>query len=488
MQTETRLNYDLQSYPTPRQFIGGEWRRGGDGSAGWVQNPADKSVLGEIPAASAADLDDALTAAREAADSWRRTSAVERGAILTGAARLLRERVEVLARWMTLEQGKPLSESRLEVMLCAEVLDWYANEGLRAYGRIIPARLPGARQMVLPQPLGPVAGFTSWNFPGILPARKIGPALAAGCTMVMKPAEETPASAMALAAALSEAGLPHGVLNLVFGNPVAISKHLILSDVIRKVTFTGSVPIGKELARLAANGVKPCTLELGGHAPALIFDDADLEKTVSTLFAGKMRNAGQVCTSPTRFLVQSGIHDKFVDRFASALKVVNPGSGLSPGAQMGPLANGRRLAAIESLVAQAVASGAKVISGGTRGELTGHFFRPTLLVDTPLHAEAMNTEPFGPIAMVSRFTSPEEAIAEANRLPYGLAAYVFTRSSAIAVLAQDELQAGGIGINSCSVSQIEAPFGGIKDSGTGYEGGSEGLMAYMHQKYIHHAN
>jgi succinate-semialdehyde dehydrogenase/glutarate-semialdehyde dehydrogenase len=481
------LDYDIKSYPVPRQFIAGEWRRGGDGTAGRIQNPADQSVLGEIPAASETDLDDALAAADAAAGPWQKTSAVARGEILKRAASLLRERVEVLARWMTLEQGKPLSESRLEVTLSAEVLEWYANEGLRAYGRIIPARLPGARQMVLPQPLGPVAAFTSWNFPGILPVRKIGPALAAGCTMVMKPAEETPASAMAIAAALAEAGLPGGVLNLVFGNPVAISRHLISSNTIRKVTFTGSVPIGKELALLAANDVKPCTLELGGHAPVLVFDDADLDKTLGTLFTGKMRNAGQVCTSPTRLLVQSGIYPAFVERFAELLNSVQPTSGLLEGALMGPLANGRRLDAIEALIEQAVNSGARVVAGGTRGSSAGHFFRPTLLVDTPAQADIMCREPFGPVAMASRFTDIGEAIAEANRLPYGLAAYVFTQSSTTAVMASEEVQAGGIGINSCSVSQIEAPFGGIKDSGIGYEGGPEGLMAYMHQKYIHHA-
>jgi succinate-semialdehyde dehydrogenase/glutarate-semialdehyde dehydrogenase len=341
--------------------------------------------------------------------------------------------------------------------------------------------------MVLPQPLGPVAAFTPWNFPSLLPARKIAPALAAGCTMVMKPSEETPVSALALAAVLAEAGLPSGVLNMVMGVPQDISEHLIASPIIRKITFTGSVPVGKQLARLAAEGVKPCTLELGGHSAALIFADAEMDRAVATCVQGKTRNAGQVCTSPTRFLVHESIHDEFVKRFAKALGDVVIGPGNAPSSQMGPLANGRRVEAMEQLVKDATSAGGELYAGGERLGNTGNFFRPTILVDTPVSAGPMCVEPFGPVALVSRFSRAEDAIAEANRLPYGLAAYAFTQSAATAVTVSEELDAGGIGINSFAVSHVEAPFGGIKESGIGYEGGSEGLAAFMHQKYVHHA-
>jgi succinate-semialdehyde dehydrogenase/glutarate-semialdehyde dehydrogenase len=305
--------------------------------------------------------------------------------------------------------------------------------------------------------------------------------------MVMKPSEETPVSALALAAVLAEAGLPSGVLNMVMGVPQDISEHLIASPIIRKITFTGSVPVGKQLARLAAEGVKPCTLELGGHSAALIFADADMDRAVATCVQGKTRNAGQVCTSPTRFLVHESIHDEFVKRFAKALGDVVIGLGNAPSSQMGPLANGRRVEAMEQLVKDATSAGGELYAGGERLGNTGNFFRPTILVDTPVSAGPMCVEPFGPVALVSRFSRAEDAIAEANRLPYGLAAYAFTQSAATAVTVSEELDAGGIGINSFAVSHVEAPFGGIKESGIGYEGGSEGLAAFMHHKYVHHA-
>lgn len=474
-------------YPVPRQYIGGAWRSGGAGHAGSVRNPASDRVLAEVPRASQADLDDALDAAAGAFPAWRHRSAIERGAFLQRAAALLRERAPAIARLMTLEQGKTLAESTLEVTLAAETFDWYAAEGQRAYGRLIPSRVRGARQMTLPQPLGPVAAFSPWNFPALLPARKIAPALAAGCTMILKPSEETPASAIALVQALADAGLPAGVLNLVTGVPSEVSTHLIGSDIIRKVTFTGSTAVGRHLARLAADGLKPCTLELGGHAPVLIFDDADLERTVATCVMGKTRNAGQVCTSPTRFLVQDGIHDAFVAKYAEALGRLVVGPGLDSASQMGPLANGRRLQAMHTLVAQATAAGGRVATGGRRSGTEGCFFAPSVIVDTPVTAEPMRVEPFGPVALVNRFSGIEDALAEANRLPYGLAAYLFTRSAETAVHVSEELEAGGIGINSFAVSHVEAPFGGLKDSGYGHEGGHEGLEAFLHHKYIHHA-
>lgn len=474
-------------YPTLAQFVAGKWRSGGDGAAGVVINPATGETLAETPRASSHDLDDALDAARSAFPAWRATSAHERGAVLRRAAQLLRERASAIALRMTLEQGKPLTESKMEIELSAETFEWYAAEGLRANGRVMPSRVRGTRQISIPQPLGPVAAFTPWNFPALLPARKIAPALAAGCTMIMKPAEETPSSALALAEALSDAGLPAGVLNIVLGVPAEISEHLIASPVIRKVTFTGSTAVGRLLAKLAADGAKPCTLELGGHAPVLIFDDADLDRAVATCIVGKTRNAGQVCTSPTRFLVQQGIYDRFVGAFSQAMARVVVGPGAAPDSQMGPLVNTRRQHAVESLVASAVKAGAKVAAGGGRKGEAGSFFQPTVLVDTPDAASVMSTEPFGPVALVNVFGSVEDGISRANQNPYGLAAYAFTRSADTAFAVSEGLEAGGIGINTFAVSHVEAPFGGVKDSGYGHEGGSEGLESFMHQRYVHHA-
>lgn len=474
------------NYPAPRLFIAGEWRNGGGGSCVVVRNPATGDTLAEVPRANAKDLDDALASSASVFDSWRRRPAIERGAILKRAAELIRERTSELARLMTLEQGKTLAESALEFSIAAETLEWYAAEGLRAYGRVIPPRLPGARQLVLPEPIGPVAALTPWNFPAVLPARKVAAALAAGCTVVLKPSEETPASSIGLAQALADAGLPDGALNVVFGVPSEVSTHLIRSPIIRKVHFTGSTSVGRQLALLAAEGLKPCTLELGGHAPVLVFDDADLDRTVATCIQGKTRNAGQVCTSPTRFLVQDGIYEEFVRRFGEAMDQVRVGPGLDPTSQMGALANQRRLDAMEELTADAITRGARLVAGGRRAQDKGYFWRPSLVADVPVSAKAMEIEPFGPLAFVQRFSTLDEALTEANRLPYGLAAYAFTRSAATAVAVGDELQAGGVGINSFAVSHTEAPFGGVKDSGYGAEGGPEGLAAFMHQKYVNH--
>lgn len=474
------------NYPTPLLYIAGELRPGGGGSCGEVRNPANGCVLAEVPRASVKDLDDALAASQKAFELWRHKSAIERSAVLRRAADLIRERCSALARLMTLEQGKTLAESVTEINGAAEVFDWYSAEALRAYGRVIPARLPGARQLVLQQPLGPVAAFTPWNFPAALPARKIAAALAAGCTVVIKPSEETPASTNGIAQALHDAGLPAGALNVVFGVPAEVSTHLIRSEVIRKIHFTGSTAVGRQLALLAAEGVKPCTLELGGHAPVLVFDDADLDRAVATCIQGKTRNAGQVCTSPTRFIVQDGIHDEFVRRYGEAMDGVVVGSGLDTSSQMGALANERRLSAVEGLVADAVAKGGRLVAGGRRAHASGYFMRPTLVADVPHDAKAMQVEPFGPIALVSRFSTLEQGLAEANRLPFALAAYAFTTSAATAVAVGDELQAGGVAINNFAVSHVEAPFGGMKDSGYGIEGGPEGLSAFMRPKYIHH--
>ena len=473
-------------YKAPEIFIDGQWRTGGNGSCGVVRNPATGAVLAQVPRASIADMDEALASSAKGFERWRRTSALDRGAVLRRAADLLRQRSADLAQIMTLEQGKTLAESKLEFSIAAETFEWFAAEGLRAYGRIIPARLPGARQMVQLQPIGPVAALSPWNFPAALPARKIAGAIAAGCSVVIKPAEETPGSAVALVQALADAGLPDGVINLLFGVPSEVSEHLIRSEVIRKVHFTGSTAVGRHLASLAAEGVKPCTLELGGHAPVLIFNDADLDRTIAMCVSGKLRNAGQVCTSPTRFIVQDGIHDVFVERLAEELNKVVVGPGLDPRSQMGAMANPRRITAMEELTADAVAKGATLKAGGARAQEQGNFWLPTLLSDVPASAFAMQVEPFGPMVLTSRFSSLEHGLEEANRLPYGLAAYAFTSAAATALAVSEELQAGAVGINTFAVSQIEAPFGGLKDSGYGTEGGREGLEAFMRPRYVHH--
>jgi succinate-semialdehyde dehydrogenase/glutarate-semialdehyde dehydrogenase len=467
-------------------LIGGAWRKG-CGQMLRVTNPATGDVLAEPNGASLDDLDAALAGAEVGFALWRRTPATGRAAVLARAAQLLRERTRAIARLMTLEQGKPLAQSELEISLCAETFDWYAAEAGRAYGRIIPARSPGARQMVLPEPIGPVAAFTPWNFPALLAARKIAPALAAGCSCILKPAEETPASALALGRALVDAGLPAGVLNIVFGDPAEISRHLIASPVIRKITFTGSVPVGRSLAVLAAEQVKPCTLELGGHAPVIILDDADIDAAAALSAIGKTRNAGQVCTSPTRFYVQRPAYERFVERFGEALSGIRFGDGLDPQTEMGPLANARRLDAMERLVTDAARHQAEIVAGGEREGERGFFWRPTLLANVPDHAAAMSEEPFGPLALVSAFDELDEAIARANRSSVGLAGYAFTRSASAAVKLGEELEVGVLGLNSFAVSHTEAPFSGVKQSGYGYEGGSEGLAGFLHQKYVHHA-
>ncbi len=472
------------AYPSPMLWIGGEWRSRSGTSL--VRNPATGAVLGETPSATIADIQDALAAARASFPAWRATPATQRAMILTAAAALIRERLDTYAPWLTREQGKPLAEATTEFLLCAEAFEWFAAEGLRSYGRILPPRAPGVRQMVLPEPVGPVLAMTPWNFPALLAARKIAPALAAGCSCILKPAEETPAAALALAFALSDAGLPAGVLNIVLGDPALIARELISSPIIRKVSFTGSVPVGRALAGLAAEGLKPCTLELGGHAPVIVFDDADVEGAASAAALGKTRNAGQVCTSPTRFFVQDKAYDAFVESLAHAMKDVIVGDGLTAGTMMGPLANERRQRAIENLIGDAVDRGATLMAGGERGAGQGVFWMPTVLADVPAEAQIQLTEPFGPVAIVQRFSDPADAISAANLHPYGLAGYVFTQSSARAVAASEALAVGVVGINSFAVSHIEAPFSGVKESGYGYEGGAEGLDGYIHRKYVNH--
>jgi succinate-semialdehyde dehydrogenase / glutarate-semialdehyde dehydrogenase len=466
-------------------FVDGSWRIGEGRDAHAVVNPATGGTIAELPLASAADLDEALAAADRGFAVWRATDVETRGSILRKAASLMRERADTIAQTMTLEQGKPLAEARGEVLSTAAMFDWYAEEAKRNYGRVL-VRPAGQRSIVIKQPVGPVAAFSPWNFPVYLMAKKLAPALAAGCSVICKPPEETPGCTTAVMHCLADAGLPAGVAQLVFGVPDTVSRHLIGSRVIRKISFTGSVPVGRHLMHLAADGIKRMTMELGGHAPVLVFDDCDLDKTLDMVVPQKFRNAGQVCVSPTRFYVQSSIYDAFLDGFAKRTANVKTGSGLDAATKMGPLANVRRPAAIGALVEDARSKGARVLAGGERGD-GGFFFQPTLLADVPESADIMSNEPFGPVAVTARFDTFDEAIEKANRLPYGLAAFAFTENGRRANLLGDAIESGMVGINTFAISGHDTPFGGVKDSGFGSEGGPEGLDSYMVVKAIHQA-
>ncbi len=475
---------DISDYPQPTLFIGGEWCQSESGAVMPVVNPATGETIAELPVASHADMDAALDAAKKGFEIWRRKTAYERAQVLHAAAQLLRERSARIGRISTIEQGKVLSESTMEAFACADIFDWYAEEARRAYGRIVPTKFPGVRHMVLKEPIGPVAAFTPWNFPTTIPSRKIAAALAAGCSMVIKPAEETPCSALELARALDDAGLPKGVLNVVFGVPSQISEYLIASPVIRKISFTGSTAVGKHLAALAASRMIPSTMELGGHAPVIVFDDADLDKAIPQLAALKYRNSGQICICPTRFFLHESIHDSFVERFAAHVKQLQIGNGLDPATTMGPLAHDRRLPAMESLIGDAISSGARVVEGGSAAGGAGYFWQPTILADVPDSARIMNEEPFGPVAVTQRFSTFDEAIEKANRLPYGLAGYAFSQSARTCADLADSVEVGMLGINFSILTGPETPFGGVKESGHGSEGGIEGLEAYLVTKYV----
>jgi succinate-semialdehyde dehydrogenase/glutarate-semialdehyde dehydrogenase len=471
-------------YPELSLLLAGRWvgREGRDVRP--VIDPATGNVVGELPLASTDDLDTACEAAARAFVTWRETPAYDRYAVLRRAAELLRERAADIGRVTTLEQGKPVAEATQEVFGAADILDWFAEEGRRIYGRIVPSRRPGLRQLVLRQPVGPVAAFTPWNFPITIPARKIGGALAAGCTMVIKPAEETPATGLALARALVDAGLPDGVLSVVFGDPPVVSERLIRSPHIRKVTFTGSTAVGRRIAALAAEGVKRVTLELGGHAPVLVFDDADLDKAARLAVGAKFRNAGQICIAPTRFLVQEGVFEDFTRRFATAIGELRLGNGLDPGTTLGPLAHDRRPPAMAALVEDAVARGADVLTGGAPAAEEGYFWQPTLLSGLDPDARVMKEEPFGPVALAVPFAGVEDGLAAANALPYGLAAYAFTADRSTAYTVSEGIEAGMLAVNHFMLTAPETPFGGVKDSGYGSEGGTEGIEDYLFSKLV----
>ena len=474
-------------YPNVQLHIDGAWTDAQSGKTLEVMNPATGEVNGLLAHAGTADLDRALDATARGFEAWRRVSAFERSKLMRKAADLLRARADDIAHLMTLEQGKPVGEARIEAVAGADIIDWFAEEARRTYGRVIPARADGVYQLSLREPVGPVAAFTPWNFPLNQANRKIAIALAAGCSIIVKGPEETPASCMELVRCYVDAGLPPGVVQLVFGVPSEISEYLIPHPTIRKISFTGSTAVGKQLAALAGLHMKRATMELGGHAPAIVFADANLEAATKQLAAAKFRNAGQVCIAPTRFLVQEQVYDQFVDRFTEAARAVKVGDGMEKGTQMGPLANPRRITAMETLIADAVQKGAEVRTGGKRIGNKGNFFEPTVMTGVNTEMKVMNEEPFGPLAVIAPFQEMDDLVTEANRLPYGLASYAYTRSTSTAATVASRVEAGMMSINHFGLALPEVPFGGVKESGHGSEGGAEAIEAYLVTKFVSQA-
>ena len=472
------------SYPDTQLLINGQWQPAASGKTIAVHNPATGAVIGQLAHAGIEDLDRALAAAEKGFAIWKNTSAHERQATMRKAAALLKERADDIAALLTQEQGKPLAEAKGEVLAGVGIIEWFADEALRLYGRIVPARRGDVQQLVIKEPVGPVAAFTPWNFPVNQIVRKISAALATGCSFLCKAPEETPASPAALFQCFVDAGVPAGVIGLVYGDPHEISSYLIPHPVIRKITFTGSTPVGKQLAAMAGAHMKRSTMELGGHAPVIIAEDADVELAVKAAGAAKLRNAGQVCISPTRFLVHKSLEKQFAEQVVAYFASIKVGNGLDADTKMGPLANPRRVTAMQSLVANAQAKGAKLLMGGQTLGDAGNFYAPTILADVPLDADVFNNEPFGPMIAMRSFDKLDEAIAEANRLPYGLAAYAFTASLKNAHLLTQQVETGMLWINQPAVASAEMPFGGVKDSGYGSEGGMEALEAYLIPKAV----
>jgi succinate-semialdehyde dehydrogenase/glutarate-semialdehyde dehydrogenase len=461
------------------QFLKGDGRKEQD-----IINPATDEVIGKLPHASKADLDLALSSAQKAFQSWKKSSPLERSRILRKVAELSRARASEIGRNITLDQGKPLAEAAGEVTVCSEHAEWAAEECRRIYGRVIPSRSEGVRQFVIKEPIGVVAAFSPWNFPFNQAIRKIVSALGAGCTIIIKGPEDSPSACVAIARMFHEAGLPPGCLNLVWGVPHEVSDYLIRSPIVRKVSFTGSVPVGKQLAALAGSLMKPCTMELGGHSPVIVMDDADVEGAADIMAAAKFRNAGQVCVSPTRFYVQEGAYDKFMSRFLEKVKKLKVGPGTEPDTKMGPLAHKRRVPAIAGFVDDANERGAKIVAGGHRLGDKGNFFEATVVENPPDDSKLMREEPFGPILGVKPFKTLDEAIERANSLPFGLAAYAFTKSTTHATKIGDALESGMVTINHLGFALAEVPFGGVKDSGYGSEGGSETFDGYLVTKFV----
>jgi len=472
-------------YPEKLEMlIAGQWCQGSEGVTEGVINPATEETLAQLPHASGADLERALSSSADGFKVWKKTPAVNRQQVLEKAADLMQQRLDVLSETLTLEMGKPLAESKVELSFCIDVMRWYAEEGKRAYGRVIPSRLVGVRQMMVKEPVGPACAFVAWNFPGTNVIRKVAGALAAGCSMLIKPSEETPGTAIGIARCLQDAGLPAGVLNVVFGVPDDVSRHVLASWIPRKLSFTGSIPVGKHLTKLSAETLKRCTMELGGHAPVIVFNDADMEKALDSMVGFKYRNAGQVCISPTRFYVQQESYKQFVAGFTTRAKSIKVGNGMEKDVAMGPLIADRRLSVMDNLIGNAVELGGKIETGGQRLTNQGYFFAPTVISDVSDDARIMIEEPFGPVAPITTFKNEDDVLERANALPFGLASYVFTQDGGRAAAIEDALEAGLVGVNHPVVSTPESPFGGVNESGYGSEGGIEGLDAFLRTKFI----
>ncbi len=474
----------MSTYPDLHLYINGEWRKTAHDIT--VLNPATEEEIGRLPHAERRDLDDALDAAAAGFRVWSRAAPVDRAKVLFKAAAIMRERQEEIATAITAEHGKPLGQARLEVIRGCEFFEWDAGEATRTYGRVIPSA-QGIRYIVHHQPIGTVAAFSPWNFPMSQPCRKVAGAIAAGCSLILKAAEETPAGALHIARALHDAGLPPGVLNLVFGTPAEISEYLISQDPVRLVAFTGSTAVGRHLTTLAAQHMTPVLMELGGHAPVIVCEDTDVEAAAITGAVRKMRNAGQVCTSPTRFFVHESIFDEYAEIFVRRAAETVVGNGVDPAVEMGPLAHDRRVGALTDLVEDARDKGAEVRTGGGKLGDTGFFFEPTVLANVPEAARVMQEEPFGPLAIINPVASLDEAIEQANAVPYGLAAYGFTNRADYVDRMIEGIEAGNVSINTLEASLPETPFGGVKSSGYGREGGTEGLHNYMITKNVSHS-
>ncbi len=474
----------MADHPACHLLIAGEALSGEGRDTQDIVDPATGEMIGSVPHATAADLDRALEAAQRGFRTWRDTSADQRTAILLKAAALIRERAAAIGEALTREQGKPLKEAIGETVYSAMLLEFYAQEIKRVYGRTL-VRPAGQRVEVQYHPVGPVAGFAAWNFPSLNVMRKIGGALAAGCSVVVKPSEETPAAGLALVQACLDAGVPGDAVQCVFGVPNDVSTHLLGSPTIRKVTFTGSTQVGKHLAKLAADDLKVATMELGGHAPVLVFADADIDRALDTMAANAFRNAGQVCVSPTRFLIEEPVFEQFRDGFVERTEALKVGNGFAKDTDMGPMASSRGLERMEQLIGDARDRGAHVLTGGERIGNQGFFHQPTVLAEVPVDATIMNEEPFGPIALLNPAAGEDAMIAEANRLPYGLAAYTWTKDPARRRRLAAEIETGMLAIDTGSVSAADAPFGGVKWSGYGSEDGREGVLACMVPKTVH---
>jgi len=467
-------------------LIDNEWRPARAGATLTVASPVSEEPIGTIPAGTTEDADIVLASAAKGFAVWRETPAWERAKIMRRAADLMRERIEANARVMSTETGKPLAEARGEWTGTADQFEWYAEEAKRIYGQTIPGRTPEQRMTVLYQPVGICLSLSAWNFPALLPARKVAAALAAGCAIVARPASEAPGSCFLIAEALIDAGLPPGVVTVITGDAALLADHLIAAPAIRKVSLTGSVAVGRKVLMQCAAGIKRASMELGGHAPVIVHRDADPVASAKALAAGKFRNAGQVCISPTRFYVHESLKAPFEESFVESARAIVVGDGLKDGVTMGPMIRGSAVDSALALVEDAVSRGARLLLGGGRpAHLNkGHFLEPTVLADTPDDARIMNEEPFGPLAPIATFTDEDEVLERANALPFGLASYVFSGSAERALRTAERLEAGMVGVNEVLLATAEAPFGGIKESGYGREGGALGIRDYLEPKYI----